>query len=159
MNALIIYDVRQSSHVSISSSSKPFPWVEELPLTSSIVFNCSDIGLPARLPNALGTVSNAFTTPNRYSCNLEWSEWSIQLSQAAYFFIFARQETILFRLTDWRTWTQFIFMKWQLTLKSSISKSHRQQQAVFPQLKHSLIIFFAATFQNPSEIPSEISFS
>ena len=43
-NNLTTHDARQSSHVSISLFSKSFPWVEELPLTFTVVSNCSDIG-------------------------------------------------------------------------------------------------------------------
>ena len=59
MNDLITHYACQSSHVLISSLSNPFPWVE-YPLASSINFNRGVVRLPARLPNALGTVSSAF---------------------------------------------------------------------------------------------------
>ena len=122
MNERIPHDARQSSHVSMLSLSKPFQWVEELHLTSSVVFNLSDIGLPARLPTASNIVSSStFATSNRYSRDLEWGECYIQYSQAAYFSIFApRQKTVLFGQMDWRNWTQFVFMMVPLTLEACL---------------------------------------
>ena len=95
----------------------PVSWRASFNLCS-VVLNCSDIGLPATLPMALGTVSSAFATSKRNSHNLGWHEWSIQSSQVAYFFTFVpRQGTIAFGRMDWRSWTQFILMKVALTLE------------------------------------------